>query len=171
MMDILRRKARALLVTPQEEYLIAVGRALVDPSASFLGEFREEIEVGPMLGYELTGLQSMSKLEWRAGDVVLGFVQEITLDARNKTARVGHFAVASEIAGMGLGKRMAQGLAALLKDRCGITTIIFTERSRKPEYDLFFGQTLKAKLVTTTPYKEWEWSGRERQWPDYPHVN
>ncbi|SFI77226.1 hypothetical protein SAMN05444507_11129 [Pseudomonas syringae] len=167
MMDILRRKARGLLFSPQEEYLIAVGRALVDPGANFLGEFREEVKVDPMLGYELTGLQSMSKLEWLAGDVVLGFAQEITLDTRNETARVGHFAVASDIAGMGLGKRMAQGLAALIKDRCGITTIIFTERSRRPEYDLFFGQILKAKLVATTPYNEWEWSGRERQWPDF----
>ena len=156
-MGYLKRKARAFLVSPDEEFLIALGKAYMYPNNSFAGEHGTSIQLSIMLGHETSGLQTLPNLEWRAGDVVLGYIQEITVDTLNKTATVGHFATAKNYSGMGLAKRMAQGFAKLLNDNFDVTDIIFDERSFKTEYEVFFEHILRAKRVGVEPNDKWHW--------------
>jgi ribosomal protein S18 acetylase RimI-like enzyme len=98
----------------------------------------------------------------RAGAEVLGYIQEVALDMHGKTATVGHFAVATDYSRMGLGKRMAQGFAKMLKDGYGITAIIFDERSRKVGYEVFFEHVLRAERIGAGPNDKWRWVWLER---------
>lgn len=165
MKSYFKRKARAFSVSPNEEFLMALGRSYLSPSTNFVGELGASLELTKMLCHETDDFWTLPRLEWRAGAVILGYIQEITVDMHQKTATVGHFAVASDYTGMGFSKRMAHGFAKLLKENYGVTEIIFDERSRKAEYEVFFEHILRAVRVGTAPKHTWRWVWIERWWP------
>lgn len=141
---------------------MALGKAYLHPSTHFAGEHSAAIQLSKMLCHETEDLRSLPKLEWRAGTKTLGYIQDVAIDMHRKTATVGHIAVEKNFSGMGLAKRMVQGFAKMLRDDFGITEIIFDERSRKAEYEVFFEHVLRADRIGTKPNETWRWKWFER---------
>ena len=59
---------------------------------------------------------------------------------------------------MGLGKKLAIAFGHLMKDKFGVTHILFKESSKQPAYPYFFANTLKAKKQGTSNLQEWLWT-------------
>ena len=146
----------------------------------FTGELKLELEVSESDGIKLfkknpifyfNVVESPSsagpnvinlKIDVRVMNIYIGYIQNTDINKVNRTATVGHFAVATaNLTGKGLGRILAHALRLLLLSRYDTREIIFSENSTKyfksnyPEFFKSLGATSTAK--NSKGRSDWIW--------------
>lgn len=157
MLSNLNQKLRRHYVSEQEEYLIALGKFILNPSEYFVGIHHSQIRKFPIFEGSLKDKFQISDIYISIDSFRFGWIQNIEIYKSDNLAKVGHFALEKELAGLGIGKHLAKSFAQYLNTEYGVTKIHFIERSVQPVYKTFFENTLKAQYKEYMGNEAWLW--------------
>lgn len=151
----IRRYIRSLIVTRNEECLIAFGKAYIEPQSCLVGYYGADIE-----GYGNTpsGQSFLPNIKFSSNGFTFGWIENTVLDLDRGAAHIYHIATRSDLVGLGLGIKLVEAVAYLLQKRYNIKEIHFCETSKQRElYNYFFTEKLGAKCVVDANQEKWIW--------------
>lgn len=146
----------------EDKTLLAFGKAFFYTEECLFGKNEQKIKEFDTLE-NIRSKSNIEDLAIIADGIRFGWIQRIEIDRDNKTAKVGHFAVAKEYTGCGFGKRLAFAFGNKLKSKYGIKEILFIEqgqddKEKMDNYSHFFEKKLIAnKESITHGLYQWRW--------------
>lgn len=160
MISNIKRKLRSWCVNEHEEYLIAFGKFILEPSKYFVGFKRSKIGKFAISEGPFENEFGIDDIYISIDQFEFGWIQNIEIHKRDNVAKIGHFALHPNI---GLGKRLAKSFATYLRAEFGVTKIHFIESSRKAVYKTFFEQKLGALPKDNMVKEGWLWEFGDSQ--------
>lgn len=151
----IRRYIRSLIVTRNEECLIAFGKAYIEPQSCLVGYYGADIE-----GYGNTpsGQSFLPNIKFSYNGFTFGWIENTVLELDRGIAYINHIATRSDLVGLGLGIRLVESIAYYLQKSYNIKEIHFCETSKQRElYHHFFSEKLGAKYVVEDKKEKWIW--------------
>lgn len=157
-MKTLINYVKNLVLTNDEKYQLAFAKAYLLSDQYLSPQFGGDIQQVPVLGFDLDERYGLNReLVFRVGEFDFGWVQNILIEPNRDRAVVGHIAVKKNLAGLGLGKRLAKALGIFVKQQHHVNHILFMEQNSNATYDNFFQNTLHATPETYGANSGWLW--------------
>lgn len=146
---------RSFVVSNEEEALISLGRLIANPKECLIGQNNSDIFEYPEFG----GTFSLPNLKFKSGDHTFGWIEGIEVNRNGGVATINHIATQNHLVGLGLGRRIAYGIASLLQERYQIKEIHFceTHSTKRDDYHKFFTKKLGAKHISERFSEKWVW--------------
>jgi len=146
---------RSFVVSNDEEALISLGRLITNPKECLIGQNNPDIFEYPEFG----GTFSLPNLKFKSGDHTFGWIEGIEVNRNGGVATINHIATQNHLVGLGLGRRIAYGIASLLQERYQIKEIHFceTHSTKRDDYHKFFTKKLDAKHISERFSEKWVW--------------